>query len=261
MKSFEVSDLLRQGHDTPLWPLCLTDTLFPLAQIVLASGEIVNANANERQDLFQALKGGSNNFGIVTRFDLMAFDQGPLWGGPVIYPVEARPQLIPAFVGFTDSIDQDPDASLILFQIYSANKTVIAMFCIYAKPEPFPAPFRDLLAIKPENVSTLDFRALTVANLSTQTTADASAESKRRLEATLTYANRPEVIQRSFEISAEMLEPVKTRRNLTWSTALMPIPRAFSDRSVERGGNVLGLDRSQENYVCRCLFQSPLICY
>lgn len=38
-------------------------------EVVLADGSIVNANANEHRDLWRALKGGSGNFGFVTRVD------------------------------------------------------------------------------------------------------------------------------------------------------------------------------------------------
>lgn len=52
-------------------------------EIVLASGEIVNTNKNENTDLLIALRGGGNNFGIVTRYDLRTFKQGSFWGGSV----------------------------------------------------------------------------------------------------------------------------------------------------------------------------------
>lgn len=45
----------------------------------------MNANAETNKDLWVALKGGANNFGIVTRFDLAVFEQGPLWGGKIFY--------------------------------------------------------------------------------------------------------------------------------------------------------------------------------
>ena len=41
-------------------------------QVVLANGSIVNANSTFNPDLWKALKGGSSNFGIVTRFDVNA---------------------------------------------------------------------------------------------------------------------------------------------------------------------------------------------
>lgn len=48
-------------------------------QVVLPSGAIVNATQRSYPDLWQALKGGSNNFGIVTAFESTAFKQGKFW--------------------------------------------------------------------------------------------------------------------------------------------------------------------------------------
>jgi hypothetical protein len=48
---------------------------------VLANGSIANINQKSSSDLFWALRGGGNNFGIVTRFDLETYPQGQLWGG------------------------------------------------------------------------------------------------------------------------------------------------------------------------------------
>ncbi len=42
------------------------------AQVVTASGDIVETSARENPDLFWALRGGGGNFGIVTRFDFAA---------------------------------------------------------------------------------------------------------------------------------------------------------------------------------------------
>jgi hypothetical protein len=42
--------------------------------MVLASGEIVNANAGINEDLWVVLKGGNSNLGVVTGFDLRIFE-------------------------------------------------------------------------------------------------------------------------------------------------------------------------------------------
>jgi FAD/FMN-containing dehydrogenase len=54
-------------------------------EVVLANGTIVNANATSNTDLHKALKGGSSNFGIVTRFDLKSFKQEKVWGGIMVH--------------------------------------------------------------------------------------------------------------------------------------------------------------------------------
>ncbi|MGF6823208.1 FAD/FMN-containing dehydrogenase [Microbacterium sp. ZKA21] len=59
------------------------------AQVVTATGDVVEASASENADLFWALRGGGGNFGIVTRFDFaahaldgIAFAQNTFTGDP-----------------------------------------------------------------------------------------------------------------------------------------------------------------------------------
>ncbi|KAK3197388.1 hypothetical protein GRF29_216g21473 [Pseudopithomyces chartarum] len=47
-------------------------------EVALASGEIVKAKSSTNKDLWSALKGGGNSFGIVTRYDLAIFPQGDM---------------------------------------------------------------------------------------------------------------------------------------------------------------------------------------
>ena len=54
-------------------------------EVVLSDGSIVYASATSHSDLWLALKGGSNNFGIITSFDLETIPQGQLWGGEVAF--------------------------------------------------------------------------------------------------------------------------------------------------------------------------------
>lgn len=54
-------------------------------EVVLANGTIVNANVTSNLELFWALKGGSNNFGIVTRFDVKTFPLTDIYGGTTLY--------------------------------------------------------------------------------------------------------------------------------------------------------------------------------
>ena len=57
------------------------------AEVVTANGEVVRASATEHPDLFWALRGGSGNFGVVTRFEFRLHRVGPdLASGLVVYP-------------------------------------------------------------------------------------------------------------------------------------------------------------------------------
>jgi FAD/FMN-containing dehydrogenase len=61
-------------------------------EIVLYTGKIVSVTAKSNSDLFWALKGGSNNFGIVTKFRLNTFSSGTVYAG--VYSVTDIPGLL-----------------------------------------------------------------------------------------------------------------------------------------------------------------------
>ncbi|TGO63319.1 hypothetical protein BOTNAR_0102g00210 [Botryotinia narcissicola] len=82
-------------------------------EVVLAVGSIVNASTTSHPDLYQALRGGSGtNFGIVTRFDAFAFEQGLLWGGSRFYSLASNASLSDVFSQFIVDAPTDEDAHL-----------------------------------------------------------------------------------------------------------------------------------------------------
>jgi FAD/FMN-containing dehydrogenase len=57
-------------------------------QIALADGRIVTANADEHQDLFWAVRGGTgNNFGVLLEIQYRLHKLGPLWGFGFKWPI------------------------------------------------------------------------------------------------------------------------------------------------------------------------------
>lgn len=69
-------------------------------EVVLASGEVVRASAEENSDLWVALRGGLNNFGLVTALKLRTFKAGDIWGGVTYYMPETFSQLARAACDF-----------------------------------------------------------------------------------------------------------------------------------------------------------------
>lgn len=96
-------------------------------EVVLADGSIVNANASSSPDLWQALKGGHGNLGLVTRFDMQAITSTKIWGGPHIYHNNASIAVVEAVTKFIDGSADDPASSAMTIWTYmpQTKQTVI----------------------------------------------------------------------------------------------------------------------------------------
>jgi FAD/FMN-containing dehydrogenase len=70
------------------------------AEVVLASGERVRANAEDHPDLYWAIRGGGGNFGVVTSFVFDLADIDTVVGGPTFWPVEAADEVLSAYREF-----------------------------------------------------------------------------------------------------------------------------------------------------------------
>ncbi|RJE27102.1 FAD binding domain protein [Aspergillus sclerotialis] len=111
-------------------------------EVVLANGSLVNANAKSNPDLFWALKGGANNFGIVTAFTVRTYPIGKVWGGIKLYSLDQLPTVLAAFDAYQSVPDKDPYANLMI-QAAPTNASVgVLVNLVYLKPESSPAAFR-----------------------------------------------------------------------------------------------------------------------
>ncbi|KUI56673.1 Bifunctional solanapyrone synthase [Cytospora mali] len=92
-------------------------------EIVLANGSIINANKDQDNDLWRALKGGSGNMELVTRFNMNVVDFSDadvtnIWGGLAYYNLSSADELIDVYVEFVEPNHRDKNSSAMLYWVY-----------------------------------------------------------------------------------------------------------------------------------------------
>jgi hypothetical protein len=218
-------------------------------EVVLASGEVVNASQTENPDLFTVLRGGNNNFGIVTNFKFRTFKYDGMWGGLVVYPNETIQDHFEALINFSNNIDKDTGASAIVIPMYgsSMGTDLILNTYSYAAPVVRPAPFDEFLAI-PGNTS--DTTALT--NMSNLAGDFASVRVHRVYFGTLTFANDLRVMTEAHKIYMDVLDHLKAKATGDWKIYVLyqTLAPVYWSKSKSLGGNVLGLERFGDQALC-----------
>ncbi|MFD6285515.1 FAD-binding oxidoreductase [Streptomyces sp. NPDC060205] len=86
------------GHLSRTYGLTIDNLLE--ADLVLADGTQVRANADDNADLFWAIRGGGGNFGVVTSFRFRLHELSTVVAGPTFWPVESATEVLTAYRDF-----------------------------------------------------------------------------------------------------------------------------------------------------------------
>ena len=215
-------------------------------EVVIASGDIVNASATENSDLYWALRGGGgSNFGIVTRFDLASFEQGDLWSTSLIHPGALNTTIIPEFQKMTvKGLSEDPDAHTYFVMTYQPDLGgYIVLTSLYHSKVPKPAesvpPVFSHLSAIPGTLS----NTTVVANISTLSKAiDVPSGSRQTWWDITISANSSDfltdIVSRFADRNAKLFELGKVTPYLVFQPLSVNILEAMQ----KNGGNALGLD-------------------
>lgn len=138
-------------------------------EVVLANGTIVAASATQNEDLFKVLKGGGNNFGIVTSFLIQAHRQGQVYGGNIIFPAskEIDAVLLQAVRDFTEYNRDDKAAIILTATMTAINETDLWIMFVYYNGPVVPQGIFDNFTSVPSILNTCQPRSyadLVVAN-------------------------------------------------------------------------------------------------
>lgn len=125
------------------------------AEVVTAAGEVLRASASEHPDLFWALRGGSGNFGVVTRFEFRLHPVGPdVLSGLIVYPIAEAKAVLQQYREFMEKAPDELSVWTVLRQapplpflpeaVHGKGMIALAL-CYVGDPglgEPLIAPLR-----------------------------------------------------------------------------------------------------------------------
>ncbi|PBK85335.1 FAD dependent oxidoreductase [Armillaria gallica] len=115
-------------------------------ELVVPNGTVVTVMEENDPHLFFSLKGGGNNYGIVTQFTLKTYLQGAVWGGAASYNASYMSVFNAAAVKFCSEVT-DPKAAMVMMYAYASGQVLLSAMMFYDGPTPPDGIFDDFLAI------------------------------------------------------------------------------------------------------------------
>ncbi|KAI0103191.1 FAD-binding domain-containing protein [Nemania sp. FL0031] len=213
-------------------------------EVVLASSEVVNANETSNPDLFRALKGGGNNFGIVTRIDFETVSIVDVRGGHLFQSADYVESILTAVANIAAAKEYDVHASIVTSCIFNSasNEWTILSVPIYTLPEFNPPVYDELFSIP--NITTESTAA--IVNISTLTAEPPIAQVYQTF-LTSTYAASAELLIDLFSVVNDTVNMMQVPADVTWSITFEPFPTVLTQPG--EGKNVLGTSKSDGNGV------------
>ncbi|KAH8755813.1 hypothetical protein F5883DRAFT_469218 [Diaporthe sp. PMI_573] len=215
-------------------------------EVVLASGEVINANANDNTDLFVSLRGGGNNLAIVTRYDMRTFKQGKFWGGTTFYFPNSFPGQVEAYVKELRDPEATDETHIMIGAGYSAAFAQVSdIMCMnqvyYTKEVENPPVLEPYVNMQPQLDQMRSVRMLNLVDAAKEQTAHGSSTSRVSYMNTTVKADVP-TLMAAYEIYVNALGPLKAAEGLTTSFTLQAYPKSLLDKTAPAGGNSLGID-------------------
>ncbi|MFC5833855.1 FAD-binding oxidoreductase [Nonomuraea insulae] len=85
-------------------------------RVVTADGRLREVTPRSDPDLFWAVRGGKDNFGIVVGMEIELFPVSRLYGGGLYFPADATRDVLHAYTEWSRSLPQDMASSVLLAQ-------------------------------------------------------------------------------------------------------------------------------------------------
>ncbi|KAJ3729313.1 hypothetical protein C8R42DRAFT_160828 [Lentinula raphanica] len=213
-------------------------------EVVLANGSVIHAtNQNQHSDMYWALKLGSTNFGVVTRFDMLTYTQGPVWGGSQFFAIQDAPILLERLVEFTEKLAEDPKGFFGLSLAWNPESKdyIIWTLQTYLQPEPYPELWSNFKSVTPL-VDMMGIKSLVDITEEFQE-ADPGKRGRSRW-LSMTYKANAQFHLDLHAKGIELFSPYHNHAGVHWAVSVQPIPARLATASVANGGNPTCLKES-----------------
>lgn len=213
--------------------------------IVLANSSIVRVTNSNYPDLFLSLRGGGNNYGIVTSFLVQVYPQGQVWGGNLIYTANDKntPAILQAVRDFTEYNTDDKAAIIVTAEhTFGTLVNLWVIFMYYNGPNPghafdnFTAAKPFLNTGKPQSMSRLvsgNNWALIRGSAYTITT--------ETLPNPPSGADGLAIMQNIHDTWRSISDQAALVPGAIASMAFQPVPRALARKALAKGGDLLDI--------------------
>ncbi|KAM3515278.1 hypothetical protein MY11210_001019 [Beauveria gryllotalpidicola] len=191
------------------------------SEVVLASGEIVNANASSNRDLWQALKGSSGNLSLATRLDMYGIEYAD--------PAKAFSSAILAWM-----YNPEAEAATLIHAIFANTAAKVK-----------PAAFDGFYSA--DGMLSDDTRVANMTQLVRELSISQVAGNHNAWY-TSAFQNDARPMRYAVEISSKLIKeleevaPSSTSR-LNIALYLQSLSKSMTDKGIQKGGNVIALDR------------------
>ncbi|KAI1848749.1 hypothetical protein JX265_005625 [Neoarthrinium moseri] len=209
-------------------------------EIVLANGSVVNANPTENADLWKAQKGGSGNFGFVTRIDMYTIEGTQIWGGFTSYNLTKRDEVFNAYINFTENSDDQASQNIVALYYDSTGFALRSILTNSQGIENAPA-FAEYMAIG--NISST-LRTAAVAELVPEFTGPTPLGQYANWMVGMTTNSFDvlDFIDRALKEYATKMQAAAPDSEFSVLIEFQPVTTMMVDHSVKNGVNVLGLE-------------------